>query len=233
MSGNRDELLFDALLEVAVTEAMMREMEALPSNEKLNEIYSPSPEMDSRIQKIIHQRCRKADLRRFAKGFGKAVACIAILLMVASAVLLSVEATRNAIFNAIIEWREGYTEVRFGDEEEAPQDGIYRPAYLPEGFNEVSCQTSADTTLIRYEKEDGDRIIFQQWPAESSSLLVDNENTNYIEIEVSGKTAYLFQALTEDDDSVLIWQSGDIVFQLISQVDSRELILIGESIKNN
>ncbi|MGI6576551.1 MAG: hypothetical protein ACOX1Q_00595 [Eubacteriales bacterium] len=48
-----NEKIFDALLKVAVDEALKREMESLPSVEELDKIYKPSAAMDKRIKDLI------------------------------------------------------------------------------------------------------------------------------------------------------------------------------------
>ncbi|SFG16809.1 protein of unknown function [Desulfotomaculum arcticum] len=167
-----------------------------------------------------------------ARRFGKVAACIAIVFTLLNAVLLSVEATRNSIFNAIIAWQEKYTEVKFGElEKESQQENVYRPTYLPEGYKETSAERYGNTFTLIYANNAGDEILFDQRPAESGTSLVDNENTEYTKVKVSGNTAYLFKALTADDANVLIWQSNGLVYELTSKIDSAELIRIGESLK--
>ncbi|AGL02459.1 DUF4367 domain-containing protein [Desulfoscipio gibsoniae] len=233
MAGKeRSEMLFDALLKVAVTETFQKELDALPSNEELNETYKPSPELDRRIKKLIYQSQRKSKIRHFAKRFAKVAVCIAIVFTFLNAVLLSVEATRNSIFNAIIAWQEKYTEVKFGEsKKESQQDNVYRPTYLPEGYKETAAERYGNTFTIIYTNNAGEEILFDQRPAESGTSLVDNENTEYTKVKISDNTAYLFKAMTTDDSNVLIWQSDGLVYELISKIDSTELIRIGESLK--
>ena len=67
------------------------------------------------------------------------MACVAICFTLLSVGLLSVEATRNVIFNTIIEWHEKYTKVEFKDSAtDSKQSGVYQPVYLPQGFSQTS-----------------------------------------------------------------------------------------------
>lgn len=226
----RSEALFDALLKIAVTEAYEKELDALPGDEALSGCI-PSPVLHRRIMSLIQRGYRKAVERRVIKKLGKAAACLCIILTVSSIVLMSVGATRNAIFNALIRWNEQYTEIQFGDA--SVNDSFYRPLYLPEGFGEKSVEASASFTTIVYMNSSGVKIVFDQQPAGTGTTLIDNENTDYVGIQLSGNPGYLFEAKTKSDSSVLIWEEEGVVFELMSTISREELVRIGESIKNN
>jgi len=146
--------------------------------------------------------------------------------------LLSVEATRNVIFNTIIEWHEKYTKVEFKDSAtDSKQSGVYQPSYLPQGFSQTSLTKLGNVHMLIYSNDTGETIIFSQWIYGSGASSVDNENKKYSEIEISGNKAYLFEAITEEDSNVLTWQAVGMVFELTSPIDSKELIHIAESLK--
>lgn len=221
----KNEIIFDAMLKIAVMEAFEQEMSELGS-EGAEVTDRPSPELDRRVKRLIDKSYMKSKMQRYLKLTGKIAVCICIAF---SLISLSVRATRNAIFNAIIEFQEKYARVNFGDSEAV--NDIYRPTYLPEGFSEISTAKFGNTVMIKYSKADDAEIVLSQRPAESGALLVDNENTDYTEAEVSGATAYLFRGSSADDTSTLIWQANGTVFELTSRISSDELIKIGESLK--
>lgn len=228
----RNEIWFDALLKVAVSESLKNEIEILPSNEELNQQYKPSDKLDRQIKKIIKRNQFKPKTRVYSSILRKVVVCIIIIFAASSVTLLSVEATRNAIFNAFISQFEQYTEVKFKDSTiDDTQNNIYSPTYLPEGFTEISTISYGNSIIQTYSDKAGNEILLKYRVAETGTELVDNENTNYKEIKIAGNTAYLFKALTKNDSSVLLWQSGGVVFELSSPINSDELIKIGNSIK--
>jgi hypothetical protein len=92
-----------------------------------------------------------------------------------------VEATRNVILNAFINVKEKYTEIQFKDS--VKSDGIYRPAYLPEGFSETSNVSIGNAVILTYSNEAGEKIVLTQAPADTGSLSVDNENMTYTEVK--------------------------------------------------
>ncbi|HEY8348483.1 MAG TPA: DUF4367 domain-containing protein [Clostridia bacterium] len=221
----KSEIIFDAMMKIAVREAFEREMSELGS-EEADETDKPSPELEKRVKRLIDKSYMKSKMRRYMKLAGKIAVCICITFTIIS---LSVRATRNAIFNAIIELQEKYTRVDFGESETVT--GIYRPTYLPEGFSETSTVKFGNTVMIKYSKADDAEIVLSQRPAESGTSLVDNENTDYMEVEVSGVTAYLFSGSSANDISTLIWQANGTVFELTSTISIDELIKIGKSLK--
>lgn len=228
----QNEVLFNALLKVAVSEAMKNEIDTLPSNEELNKEYIPSPKLDKQIKKIINQNRIKSKIKLYSKRTRNIAAVIIIIFVLSSITLLSVEATRNAIFNAFVEEFGQYTEIQFQvSETDSEQSDIYRPAYIPEGFKEKSMQSYGNTIMLIYSDDAGVEILFKQRLADVGTSLIDNENTKYTEIEIDGNKAYLFEAMTRDDYSVLLWQSEGVVFELTSQISSDELINIGNSLK--
>jgi hypothetical protein len=229
-AGERSDMLLDALLKAAVREAFKKEIDALPDNEKLA-AYKPSPVLDKRIGSLIKSSYRKIQARRFVKGLGKAAACLCVLLAVSSVILLSVEATRNAIFNAVLDWQDEYTEIKY--EGASENNSIYRPTYLPEGFHEKSVEGDINFTTVFYENDAGVSIIFDQQKAGSGTTLVDNEHSDYYEVQISGNIGHLFKSKTENDSSILIWEDHGIVFELLSVFNSDELIRMAESVKSS
>lgn len=229
---DQNEMWFDALLKVSLSDALKNEMDLLPSNKDMNEKYKLSAEVDKRIKKIIIRHRNSSKIMSYSKNLHKIVACFIIVVVLSSITLISVEATRNTIFNILIEQFGKYTEIQFQDSDtDMEQNEIYRPTYITEGFKEKSTQTYGNTIIIKYTDDLGTEILFKQRLADAGIALIDNENTKYIEIEIAGNKAYLFEALTKDEYSVLLWQYQGVVFELTSSIGSDELIQVGNSVK--
>ncbi|MBE5966167.1 MAG: DUF4367 domain-containing protein [Lachnospiraceae bacterium] len=228
----KNKVWFDALLKVAISESLKNEMDLLPTKEELDNKYIPSAIMDRRIRKLIIRNRIKHKTHAYVKTMRKIAASIIIIITASSITLLSVKATRNAIFNAFIERFEKYTEIKFNDNTmNSKENNIYSPIYLPAGFKKISVKTYGNSVMQIYSDDAGKKICFEQWLADTGTALIDNENTKYSEIEMNGDTAYLFESLSEDDYNVLLWQSNGMVYELTSQINSNELILIGCSLE--
>lgn len=231
-SEDRNKELFDSLLKAAISDALRDEMDALPSNKELNEKYPTSAELDKRIKKLISEQKIKSKIRHFVKSNRKIAACFMVIIVLSSATLLSVEATRNVILNTFVNQFGKYTQIQFQDSSaDGQQMDIFRPAYLPEGYKKISEEIYGNSALLVYSNESDTEIVLKQRKAEEGTSLIDNENTNYTEVDISGNTAYLFKAVKDDNYNVLLWKSYDVVFELTSKVNSDELIRIGNSLE--
>lgn len=224
------DIIFDALLKIAVSDAMKNEMDALPTNEELNTVYIPSTELNQRIAKMIHQGMKKSKHKRYSKKMRKLAAGIVIIFALSSITVLSVEATRTVILNTIVEQFSQYTEIKFEESDSEKQADIYRPTYLPEGYEEVSMHTSGSTVVLIYSDKTDNEISFIQRPAVEGTALVDNERNEYLELEIAGNKAYLFEANKGRIVNVLLWKVEGTGFELFSQISTEELIKIANSV---
>ncbi|MDW2797275.1 DUF4367 domain-containing protein [Clostridium boliviensis] len=231
-SENRNKELFDSLLKAAISDALRDEMDALPSNKELNEEFPTSVELDKRIEKLISKHKMKSKIRSFIKSNHKTAACFIVIIVLSSATLLSVEATRNVILNAFVNQFGKYTQIQYEDSKDDEQQmDIFRPSYLPEGYKKISEELYGNSALLVYSDESETEIVLKQRKAEDGTALIDNENTNYTEVDISGNTAYLFKTVKDDNYNVLLWKSRDVVFELTSKINSDELIRIGRSME--
>lgn len=222
--------LFDAVLKIAAEEALEQEMEEMPSCEELNEQYKPSPSLEKNIRKKLSRHKFKEKAMLYRKTAVKVAACITVVLVSSSILLLSADATRNYIFNAVIKWQEDHFSIQHDGSIESDKK-ILSPTYLPEGFTEVSIEVIGNIINITYENENGITIEFEQSPSKSTNLLVDNEDKEHEEIEINGHKAYLFITIVDDKSNTLLWEVNGVFFCIISEVEKDELILIAESIK--
>ena len=229
---NKENEIFVALLGVASQEAMRRELDALPSNEELNEQYK-SDMLDAHIYKLVKQVERSKIRRRLMQAIGKIVAGVAIVFTVMTTILMSVEATRVRIINAIIDWQADHVKIEPSNSSDYPEqnDNLSRPAYLPKGFFEAETIMFGNTIEKVYRNDDGVDIKLIQKPAEAATLNLDNEYTGYKNATISGNDAHIFIPTDDDTSSMIIWIAEDTLYELYSHISIDELILIAESIK--
>jgi len=230
--------LFDAILESAVKDDFEQELEKMPSEEDLVKEYSLSAGLQEKINKIIANGRRKMRLQKVRRISKKAAVIIAVIIPVTLAGLFSVEASRNAIFNSILNWQSDHATIHFEDNtsSQAPQsiltDGLYKAVYLPNGFTEGKPTKMGTSAQIVYQNKDQTTILFDQSPvSEEGSLSIDTEHTVYSELTINGYKASLFAGKTSKDNTVLVWRNKTNSFTLISTIDKDELLKIAENIK--
>lgn len=232
--------LFDTVLEAAVRDNFQQELDAIPNKAELAAAYSPSSELNQRIKQIISKSNHKLVLHRVGAVSRRAAVFAAILLPIAAAGLLSVEASRNMIFNAIWDWKSNHAELRYDEVTSAPppqsmiQPEVFRPAYLPDGFTEKSSEQVGGTTVIEYRNKENVGIRLVQCPLSMAGTTgIDTEHSTYKEIVINGYKASLFAAKTPKDSAILVWQNRTTSFTLMSPIQADELILIATSILEN
>jgi hypothetical protein len=235
---NKDNLsdeIYEALLKVAVNEAIRQDVEAMPSCEELNELYKPSPAFEKRIMKIIDKRFAKRRFSRTLKSFGRIAAIVSIIFTVSAAVLMSVEASRVFIFNIFIGLQEDHAVIGFVDERDVlgVEVGLYTPGYLPYGFGLVFSQSLHDVTISIFQNRDGSQIILYEYGAEAALLGVDIEYTEFSVVYVNQQEARLFSAADGERLNTLIWMSGDTALKLVSDLELGVLLRVAENIFRN
>ena len=115
-------------LKKALEKAMIPEYDELLLR---NEKHVFSVEFERKMQKLIKRRNKP--YYRMINTFGKRVACIALIILVASTVtILSVDALRNAVADFFVSIYEKFSTVQSADEDKsapATIDDIYAITY--------------------------------------------------------------------------------------------------------
>lgn len=158
--------------------------------------------------------------------------CFAVLF---GAIMAVSPSARAWVVDRVIYWMEDFTRFRFYAEEAQGLSANWRPAYIPEGFEEtaVNWKENVNYLKITYEDSGGYYFMITAIPAEQNfSFNVDNEHSDYHEIEVNGQPASLFVSDTEGYPSYLIWISADqsTAFQLSANMTTEEMLRIAENI---
>lgn len=228
-----DELL-DSLINVALKKKLDGEIENLPSDEELDNLVTSCPELDRKISKTIGRFYRKDMLRKFLINSLKAAVVIIVVSFISTIVLLNVEASRTAIYNMILEWRDDHASVNFSESKTPEQTGnkIQYPSYVPSGFIISDELELGNQHTTIYKNDVGLKVIIFQYNNDKNILdSVDSENAQFVPIELFGKEAYVFEASTPDTANVLYFQKDTANFKVTSHVNLEETIKIAESIK--
>lgn len=231
--------LFDTLLKAAAVEDFQNELDALPSEQELNREYAPSEQLEKGIRSLIRESDRRRRRKKLSRLAKRAAVIAAIVIPISIGSLLSVEASRNAIFNSVMEWKAEHVDIHFQEttsgasEEEPPADEqpeVWEPQYLPEGFFVAEEKNVGPVHMTTYENGKGASVTFTQTPLDKAGKMsIDSEHTTYREITIQGKKAVLFEAKRAEDRSYVLWQSKKTSFVLSSVISKDELIRIAES----
>ena len=202
----------------------------------------PWPQTSPRYQRW--ERKLLADPAGFARRqcrpvWQKALRMAACLILCAALALVAVMAAsptaRAWVVDRVVTWMETYTQFRFYGQNAQGVTADWRPAYIPEGFEETEVEWDEDmsTLALTFMNKDEGFIFLRAVPAEQGqSFIVDNEHSDPKEIEINNHPASLFISNTEGRANYLLWTSadGNTSFVLMSNLSPDDLVTIA---KNN
>jgi len=233
--NTREERLLDALLNVAVKEALQKELDMIMNGEGMEQ-YDFDTETKERLNQRVYAtvaKGRRAYRRKkalqitrwFAVGF-------AVVLFVSISIIMSIEASRtyirNYVRNLVIEIRDDH--VTFGFEyQDTDGDGNSFSQRLleslPTGFGLINSQVS-DELAVFYISDRRGNYIDVVWHMDIGiDLALDNELRVVTQQTVNGQDVYLFEAHDANELHMAMWQYGDDVVIIYTNVDIEELML--------
>ena len=229
--------IFEVMLQTAVKENFEKELHELPTAKELTDDYELSESTRKEIEKWIKTANHKSTRLRMQKAAKRAAVIAAIIIPVSMVSLLSVEASRNFIFNAVMNWASDHVAIQYQDrqasssEMSSPDDSEIRPHYLPEGFVKTETTQTDSSFTIQYRNDQGELILFRKSPiSKQGPFAVDTEHTTHKEIEIQGEKASLFIANEPDGMSYLVWKNHSYSFQLSSEISPEQLVKMAESV---
>lgn len=231
--------VFEIMLKAAVKENFERELRELPKEKDLSDDCELSQSAKTKIEKMIRKAHRNSAWLRIQTVTKKVAVLFAIIIPVSLGSLLSVGASRHAIFNAFLEWKSNHANIRYQDLVSSSGQGassfdsdVIEPQYLPDGFIEYQRTQIGSETEIEYRNKQGIKIILNKEPLSvGENLGIDTEHTTEEEIEILGNKAFLFTANSSGECSYLVWNDHSYSYLLSSKISPQELVKIAESIK--
>lgn len=214
-----------------VNQAMLME---LPSEEEINATTIP-PSLQLRMDQLLSDYERKQKTSQVKKHFTKIAACILLFTVLPLSVAMSVEASREMIFQFL----GGYFSIT--DQQETPLDldaniplrnfnELYLPQWMPEKYTATEWSNLTNPMTIIYTGNTR-RIRFFQ----SSTHLIqfeDNDIANFNTYKISNQTYFYGNKENSDEfPHKLIWQKDGYYFSLEGSEDQDTLFKIAESIK--
>lgn len=171
----------------------------------------------------------------WARVLRTAAVLLLALSLTAGAVLWASPAVRvwaAELARMLMVWTDVSADFLFHGGDGAETDlSCWRPTWLPEGYEEVEVWDVGVVCVTTYRNEEGEEIYFE-YSAPSGALTIDNEHSDYSEIEINGCKAHLFASNTEGKPSFLLWMNKEetAFFMLEGAAPPEDLIRMAESI---
>lgn len=168
------------------------------------------------------------------KALGTAACLLLCAALALGAVMMASPTARAWVVERVVRWTDSFTEFIFTSDGARGLSADWRPAYVPNGFAEIETDWDEEISQLNivYENQTGLRITLMTFPSEQSgSFIVDNEHSDYQEIDINGHPASMFVSNTDGYPNYLIWTNSDgtIMHCLMSRLTLDELIAIAKS----
>lgn len=185
----------------------------------------------NKIRKLI-KRQRKPYFKLISTA-GRRAACIIIAIIVFSASALSVKAIRKAVFDFItrtfsdhnVVTLESGTDMGYPDRIE----NEYHISALPAGFKQTSNNKTDSSIGIDYSNNDN-YIFFSQYTKSMYNAYFDNEHADFVKISDDNGQEYIM--ITTEEDITFIWDNGEYIFEVSSNLDKDAIINVCKSTKS-
>ncbi len=219
-----DQLLRDALLLLEEEQA-----DSFPAS-----FYEPHA-FSRRFERRMGRALRKARQPQPAGRIwmNKRVAAILAVLLALFAALMGASAWRMEFFRFVEEKFEEYS-IMFYDplrgeakSAEVSHFLVYRPTYIPEGF-ELTKEFSNERVQLRYDNSNDKYISFTQFPLGNTDLRANTEGIEVKPLKFQGYDAFYYQNL---GDYSLMWDDGNYSFTVSSNTDWETVLRVAESVQ--
>lgn len=209
----------------ALTEALMPEYEI---DVPVSGEHTFSSKFEKKMKKLIKRRNKP--YYRMINTFGKRVACVAaVVLIVSSVTIMNVDALRNAFSDFFLRVYEKFSTVQPVEDDTSPEtlEKIYIITYDLDDFEVIYENKDISSYDITYLKDD--IVIDFTQHIKDYKLNVNTEDAEVTTIDINGHEAIYF--IDNNDYCHIIWDNGDYIISLASNIGENVLIYIAESVQ--
>lgn len=218
----------DGKLKNALAEAMEEEYAWTADMEKLEHGHVFSLDFEKNIQAAV----RFADHSYVSIGRRRVRRAVAVALI--AVLILAMTAGAVAIQRILVTWNEtqndeaGTLDVTFDVDDPNGQAEEFRfmKPRTPEGYEVVREEKGVNNYSIEYANNDGKIILyFQSGSVENRDVSLDNEDSNFNEIQVNGYKGY---AYSKNGNVALSWTDGIYMYYITGNCDIKVLYAMVE-----
>ena len=190
-----------------------------------------SPAFERRMKKLL-RRGRHPVLYRALR----AAACLLLALLLSGCAVLAVSPEAREAFEGWVRsvYYDTLVYTYTGPQGESPKDMLYRPLWLPEGYEVYDESPNLSLPMASYRNEaEEDITLITYGSVESMSLnIVMEEDVVEKQVLVAGKKADLYLD-SGGGSSFLIWTDDEqhLMFVLIGHFTEKEALRIAESVR--
>lgn len=196
----------DKLLELIVEGCGNDELELFNSIDT-SEGINFSKKFERKMQKLLRNGKPEPFGVQFKRVLSRVAIVCLVVLSLSFAAMMSVSAIRQAIWETIVEWYNGYFEVTVDDGDETTENEtvteikeIHKPTVLPEGVEEEIVLNTERFVVIEYYAGD-------EWVASFNQKVIDE--TNFVHIN-SKNVKLSYQTIKGYHITMVEYENGDV-----------------------
>ncbi|MCI8388373.1 MAG: DUF4367 domain-containing protein [Clostridiales bacterium] len=188
--------------------------------------------LNHKVMKMIRNEQQKKEFGKLYIIGKRVVAVFLIVCTISLAMILSVEAVREKIWETLMKWYEDHIAIS-NVVDSAPEiiEIKREPISVPEKWNKEVMADNNYMYALRYIM-DGERILtYNQLIIDESDMLVDNKNIDIKDIQVGKHSGNLFYT---DNIITLVWCDGEYNYIISTDsmiISEKELMEIANSVK--
>lgn len=187
---------------------------------------------EKRMDKLVKRRSKPYYM--MINTAAKRVACIVGIIVIASfSTVMSVASFREAFKTFIVNTFEKYSVVRSNDDDSSVPETIKEIYGISEELIKdysVTYDEKDDVSYnITYENNNGKTIDFYQYTKNEFKIAINTEGAQTIQVDINGHEAVYY---TDNHKyNHLIWDNGDYMLKISSNIGKDELISIAKSVQ--
>ena len=215
----------DPLMTPDLQEEFQQFFDDLPDVDQLNDLYPSTEAFDKRIHRSLRFFFVRKKAQRIVFMVARVIAITIGLLLVASTILLSVDATREAILDTIKN-RNSYEVLDLSGSQESIASGFKEPTWLPEGFVEVEREESLISLTIQYKNSNGILLSLRESVLSDNTIFTDSYHQKKEPIVLTEGSGFYF-VTTEMKKHYISWSDDSYHYLLMSSFEMTINDLIG------
>lgn len=221
-----DDILFEAILRQAVIDEVKSDIRNYKQAEQ--HVFSEAHEM--KMRKLFKSDRSREFFKVAVRRTKVAVAALAVSVTIFFAMLLTISAqVREAVNSVIVTWFSQFTTFSVEQRNDDFIEREWEITYIPEGFELDGVVEMVGSANYEYKNANGERV-FIMYMTEEHDFAVDNEDREYSIFELNDVTYYIFAALLDYKDHMIVWDNKGYRFAVIGNCDLDELGLVALSI---
>ena len=191
--------------------------------------YTVSKRFERKMKKLLKRQ--KSPVLYWVQ---RSVACFLLVVLLGGASVLTFSAeARAAFFGWVREVYETYFVYEYAGEAQESK-GIYKLAWIPDGYSETIVDEQEDSVLTIYQSEDNVPASFiYTYNLDSANMYVERDGHDIISVSVNGTPADLYLNQETEGANTIVWtdQTKGIICLITAHLSESDLIKMAESLK--